>query len=224
MAQAYLPRFLRASSLALFANPGTTLADMQDFLTDDQVRKNLLGNVKDETVLSFWNYFDKMSAQNRRQQIDPLVGRLESLFLGSSIIRNIVRRQSSIDFRRAIENKEIIFIRLPLMTLGQDARLIGTLLLAQIHAAIFSFADLPEAKRPGFSLYIDEVQHFVTQDFNEMHTEGRKFGVRVTIAHQHRSQLPEFLQASTMTAKTKIGFRPTTLDSREMAHLYLTGH
>ena len=75
----------------------------------------------------------------------------------------------------------MILIRLPLKTLPQDARLIGTLLIALIHAAIFSFADIPEEQRPGFSLYIDEFQHFVTSDISEMFTEGRKFGVRVTV-------------------------------------------
>jgi len=139
-------------------------------------------------------------------------------------VRNIVgQRETSIDFRKAIENKEIIFIKLPIKTLGQDARLIGTLLIAQIHAAIFSFSDMPEDKRPGFSLCVDEFQHFATSDFSEMFTEGRKFGVRVTVAHQYRAQLPSFLRESTLTARTKVCFQTVPEDAREMAHFYLNG-
>src|SRR5205807_5984803 len=111
--------------------------------------------------------------------------------MGRSLIRNIIGQpETSINFRSAIENKEVILIRLTLKTVAQDARLVGTLLIALIHAAIFSFADVPEQQRPGFSLYIDEFQHFVTTDISEMFTEGRKFGIRLTVSHQYRSQLP----------------------------------
>jgi hypothetical protein len=75
--------------------------------------------------------------------------------------------------------------------------------------------------RPGVSLYIDEVQNFTTPMFSELLSEGRKFGARVTIAHQYRGQLPPYLQAATMTTGTKICFQVSPEDAREMAHLFL---
>src|SRR5260370_40221675 len=55
--------------------------------------------------------------------------------MGRSLVRNIVgQRQTTINFRRAIENREVIFIKLPLKTVPQDARLIGTILQSEIHA------------------------------------------------------------------------------------------
>ncbi len=223
--QQYLPRYLRAAIIALIANPGSTLVDMYAFLTNDSVRHRMLQAVTDQSVRQFWQMqYDDLSPAQRFQRVESLLGRLESLLMGRSLVRNIVgQRETTINFRKAIENKEVIFIRLPLKTVAQDARLIGTLLIAQIHAAIFSFADIPEQQRPGFSLFVDEFQHFATADFSEMFTEGRKFGVRVTVAHQYRGQLPTFLQQSTMTARTKICFQVTPEDAREMAHLFMGG-
>ncbi len=225
LGQQHLPRFVRAATIALFANPGSTLVDMHKFLLDDKMRHEMLKNVTDPTVTQFWqSQYDDLSMSARLQRVEPLIGRLESLFMGRSLVRNIVgQRETSIDFRKAIENKEIIFIKLPIKTLAQDARLIGTLLIAQLHAAIFSFSNIPEHERPGFSLYVDEVQHFATSDFGEMFTEGRKFGVRVTVAHQYRNQLPGYLQDSTMTARTKVIFQTTPDDARELAHLFPGG-
>jgi hypothetical protein len=224
LTQQYLPRYLRAATLALFANPGSTLVDMHTFLVDEITRQRMLRAVTDPSVLRFWQSYDELSPSARRQQVEPLIGRLESLFMGRSLVRNIVgQRETSIDFRRAIEHKEIIFIKLPIKTLAQDAKLIGTFLIAQIHEAIFSFADMPEHQRPEFSLYVDEFQHFATSDFSEMFTEGRKFGVRTCFSHQYRGQLPSFLRESTMTARTKVCFQLTPEDAREMAHLYLHG-
>src|SRR5204862_2081582 len=74
--------------------------------------------------------------------------------------------------------------------------------------------------RPGVSLYVDEFQHFATSDFSELFTEGRKFGVKVTVAHQYRNQLPSYLRDSTMTARTKVVFQTTPDDGREMAQLF----
>jgi len=225
MSQHYLPRYLRAAIISLFYNPGSTFLDMYTLLTNDSFRHRLLQAVTDQSVRQFWQMqYDDLSMAQRIQRVEPLVGRLESLMMGRSLIRNIIGQpETSINFRQAIENREVILIRLPLKTLPQDARLIGTLLIALIHAAIFSFADIPEEQRPGFSLYIDEFQHFVTSDISEMFSEGRKFGVRITVAHQYRSQLPAFLQAATMTARTKACFQVTPEDSREMAHLFVGG-
>jgi len=225
MSQAYLPRYLRAAIIVLSANPGSTLVDMLTFLTNDSVRRQMLQNVHDPSVRQFWQtQYDDLSPALRYQRLEPLVGRLESLFMGRTLVRNIVGQvKTSIDFRQAIENREIIFVKLPLKTIGQDARLIGMMLVALIHAATFSFGDMPEHMRPGFSLYCDEFQNFATKDFSEMFTEGRKFGARVTVAHQYRSQLPADLQASTMTAGTKVCLRVTPEDSREMAHLFMGG-
>jgi hypothetical protein len=220
--QQHLPRYVRAATIVLLANPGSTLVDMHRLFLDDAVRMEMLKNVTDQTVRQFWlTQYDELSINERLKRVQPLLSRLEALFMGRSLVRNIIgQRQTTIDFRKAIENKEIIFIKLPVKTLAQDARLIGTILVAKLHAAIFSFGDVPEKQRPGVSLYVDEFQNFATPDFAELFTEGRKFGVKVTVAHQYRSQLPDFLRASTMTARTKICFQLTPEDAREMAHLF----
>jgi hypothetical protein len=222
VSQQNLPRYLRAATITLLANPGSTLVDMYTFLEDQSYRGRLLSNVADPTVRQFWHLqYDNLGQHERYQRVQPLIGRLEALFMGRNLIRNIVgQRQTTINFRKAIEQHQLIFIKLPGKTIPQDAGLVGTILLAQLHAAVFSFADVPEAQRPGVSLYVDEFQHFATSDFAELLTEGRKFGVRLTIAHQNRSQIPNFLQASTMTTRTKVCFRLTPDDSREMAHVF----
>lgn len=223
MNQAYLPRYLRAAIITLAANRGATLVDMYTFLTNDGFRQRMLQNVYDQSVRGFWQtQYDDLSASQRYQRVEPLVGRLESILMGRSLVRNIVgQRQTTINFRRAIEEAAKIFIKLPLKTIPQDARLIGAIILSEIQASIFSFADTPEHLRPGVSLYVDEFANFATPLFSELFTEGRKFGARVTVAHQYRGQLPQFLREATMTAATKICFQVSPEDAREMAHLFL---
>ena len=227
LSQQNLPRYLRAATITLLSNPSTTLVDMYDFLLNDSLREKMLRNVSDSTITQFWEYqYNSKSPSVRVREVAPLLSRLETLFMGRSLVRNIIGQSATtIDFRKAIENKEILLIKLPLKTLPQDARLIGTMLIAQIHAAIFSFANLPQVQRPGFSLFVDEFQHFATTDFSEMFTEGRKFGARVTLAHQFRDQIPDTLKSvrsAMLTARTKACFQTTPEDAREMTRVFET--
>jgi hypothetical protein len=221
LSQANLPRYLRMAIHVFLANSGTTLPDMYDFLIDDAYRRKLLANVTDKNVLQFWQAkYDSLPPNTRLSKVDPLLGRLEQLFAGRTLVRNIVgQRDNTINFREAIEQRQIIFVKLPIETLGQDARLVGAFLLSQIHAAVFSFGDLPPEKRPGVSLYMDEFQEFATSDIERLFTQGRKFGLRLTVAHQFRGQLRlKEVREATMTAWTKVCFQLTPEDGRELAH------
>lgn len=216
--QQNLPRYVRAATIVFLDNPGATVADMLRFLLDPAFRAQMLGNVRDPDVRRFWAAYEALTPTKQQTVVQPLINRLESLFMGRSLVRNIVgQRKSTISFRKAIEEKQIILVKLPLKTVAQDARLVGTIILTQLYSAVFSFGDLPEAQRPGVSLYVDEFQHFATPDFASLFSEGRKFGVRLTLAHQYRGQLPDYLQDSTRTARTKIVFRVTAEDGKEMA-------
>jgi hypothetical protein len=67
--------------------------------------------------------------------------------------------------------------------------LIGVMLLAPIHAATFAFAKMLWNERPGFTPFVDEFQHFAASDFAQRYKEARKFGARITVAHQDRQDL-----------------------------------
>jgi len=220
--QQYLPMFLPNTIQVFLDNPGKTLVDMIRFFRDDAFRAAMLQNVKDPMLKDFWHYeYDKRGDTERRQRAQSLMNRLVTLFTGHSLVRNILGQpQTTISFRKAIEAKQIIFIKLPTTNIRHVARLIGTILLAQIEAAVFSFGDIPEAQRPGVSLYMDEFQEFATEDIERLFTQGRKFGMRLTVAHQQRDQLPGFLQSAVMTARTTVCFRLTPEDGREMAHFF----
>jgi GTPase SAR1 family protein len=218
-----LEKYLGNIAPVFFAHPGYTIAEIPKFLRDDTFRKHMLSSKAVRLfVREFWEEeYEGMSASRRQTETASLSTRLNR-FVRSPIVGNIIGQSSTtIDFRRAIENKEIIFIRLPIKTLPEDAAFIGTMLIAQIHAAIFSFGDLPLEKRPGFSLFVDEFQHFATSDFAEMFTEGRKFGSRVTVAHQFRGQIPEYLASATLTARTKICFQAQGEDAGKIAALFV---
>jgi len=222
-ARMFLEKYLENIALVFLENPGFTMADIPRFLADVAFRQTLTKSMKNAYVRDFWEEYNSLSPSKQREETAPLVNRLHS-FLNKPLVRNIVgQKTSKLDFRVAIQQGHILLIRLPIKTLGEIANLIGTMLVALIHGATFSFENKPRSGRPGFSLYVDEFQNFSTMDFAELFTEARKYKARQVVANQYTKQLDlEELREAVTTAYTIVAFRTTDDDSRKLAPLFST--
>jgi hypothetical protein len=80
--------------------------------------------------------------------------------------------------------------------------------LTKIKQAGMARARIPEKKRTDFYLYIDEFQNIVTETFENILSEARKYGINLTIAHQYMGQLlPKVLSAVLGNTGTIVSFR-----------------
>jgi len=216
-----LEKLLRYITLTFLEHPGHTLADIPLLLSDSAYRARIVNQLTNQNVKAYWQQeYDAMSPGERRTETYALTNRL-SAFLTVPYVKNIVSQQkNTLDFQRAILEQEVLFIRLPYKRMKGFASLVGTILLAQLHAATFAFGEMDWDQRPGYSLYIDEFQNFATSDFAELYKEGRKFGVRITVAHQDRQDLLPENRSATLTASTIVSFQPTPHDAAEIAPVF----
>jgi type IV secretory pathway TraG/TraD family ATPase VirD4 len=69
--------------------------------------------------------------------------------------------------------------------------------LTKIKQAGMERAGMPEsAKQMTFYIYVDEFQNVVTQTFENILSEARKYGLNLTMAHQYVGQIiPKVHQA-----------------------------
>ena len=69
-------------------------------------------------------------------------------------------------------------------------------------------ASLPEAERKDYYLYVDEFHNLMTETFENILSEARKYGICLTVAHQYMGQLiPKVQQAVLGNTGTIIVFR-----------------
>src|SRR5207248_7777845 len=82
----------------------------------------------------------------------------------------------------------------------EERQLLGSLLVSQLQLATMRRAEMPEAERKPFVLYIDEFQNFASdaESLEKILSEARKYGLGLVLAHQFTSQLPAELAAPTM--------------------------
>lgn len=224
----YFRKILRHVVITLIENPQLTLADVRRLLLDEEYRQQYTSYLANSETRSFWqDEYDQLSVNKRNSETNPLRGRLDEL-LTEPVIKNILKQTyKTVNIRKLIEEQAILLVKLPVNeeAYKYSAPVVGTLLMAMIYAAIFSFADTPQARRPGCTLVVDEFQNFATDEYAKLFEQGRKYNVKQFLAHQHRQQFMRgdtgsTNEAATLSANTIVAFRTIPKDSTEIASLF----
>src|SRR3972149_516984 len=214
-----LEHILRHSILTLLEIPGSTLLDIQRLLTDKEYRGRVINGIRHQQVREFWlNEFEKYSAWLRSEATAPVLNKVGQ-FLTSTPLRNIVgQRENTFDLRSVMDSGKILIVNLAKGKIGEDnASLLGSMLVTKIQLAAMSRAELPEAKRRPFYLYVDEIHNFLTLSFADILSESRKYGLNLVLAHQHMDQVDEKIRGAIFgNVGTIISFRVGTFDAREL--------
>lgn len=187
---------LQNTLYALLEYPGATLLGVNRMLTDKVFRKQVVDNVTDTQVKSFWvdefaKYTDRYAAE-----ATPAIQNKIGQFLSNPLIRNMVgQSHSTFDMRKLMDEKKILIVNLSKGRVGEgNANLLGGMLITRIYLAAMSRADLPAERLqalPNFYFYVDEFQSFANKTFADILSEARKYKLALTIAHQYVEQMEE---------------------------------
>jgi energy-coupling factor transporter ATP-binding protein EcfA2 len=215
---------------ALLDCQNTSLLGVNRMLVDGNYRAWVVRQIQDPFIRSFWqdefaNYNDRFV----REAIAPIQNKIGQ-FLMNPPIRNILGQvKSKVNFRFMMDTGRVFIANLSKGKLGADkANLLGSLLTTQFQLAAMSRADVPEAERRDFHLFIDEFHNFTTDSFAAILAEARKYRLCLTLSHQYLGQLSlEVRQAVFGNAGTMITFRIGHTDAellaKEFANTFIPG-
>lgn len=205
-----LEHVFRFTCLALLDYPHATMRGMISMLTDRNYRQKVVEYITDDMVKRFFAIeFADWSEKFDTDAIIPLVNKLGQ-FLSDPLLRNIFgQKQNKIDISTLMNEGKIILINLSKGRLGEEnSSFLGSIFLTKIKQAGMERASIPEQDRTDFYLYVDEFQNVVTQTFENILSEARKYGLNLTIAHQYVGQiLPRVHQAILGNVGSVICFR-----------------
>lgn len=196
-----------------------TLVDLKRFLIERSFREEFLRTVDDEEIRYYWqNEFPQIKGK----PFAPLLTRLDT-FLRSKLIRHIVaQKKNMLDFRRIMDERKILLVRLSLGAIGQEnAYLLGSLLVSKLYQATLSRQNVAEENRPPFFLYLDEAHHFVAESMNQILSGVRKYKLGLVLAHQQLRQFQageaDVLSSVLSNCFTRICFRLDDADAERLA-------
>ena len=191
-----LEHVFRFTTLALLDYPYATMRGMISMLTDRNYRQKVVEYIEDDMVKRFWAIeFADWSEKFDTDAIIPLVNKLGQ-FLSDPMLRNIFgQRENKIDIEALMNSRKIILINLSKGKIGEEnSSFFGSMFLTKIKQAGMARAKLEPSERHDFYLYVDEFQNVVTDTFENILSEARKYGINLTIAHQYVEQLTSRIQ------------------------------
>lgn len=211
---------LRNSLYALLERNGSVLPDILRLYAEKDFRKSVAAGVRNETVRAFWTKeFEAYPDRHRLEMIAPIQNKLGALLSDPTLRRILVEPKLDLHFRKLMDEGGQLIVNLSKGQLGEDsASVLGSFLVSIIGLAALSRADAPPSERRLFFLYVDEFQTFTTLAFANMMAELRKYGLGLTLAHQHFHQLdPDVRHAVLGNAGTLIAFRVGAEDAPFLA-------
>ena len=205
-----LEHVFRFTVLALLDYPFATMRGMISMLTDRNYRQKVVEYIEDDMVKRFWAIeFADWSEKFDTDAIIPLVNKLGQ-FLSDPMLRNIFgQKENKIDLEEIMNKQKILLINLSKGKIGEEnSSFFGSMFLTKIKQAGMARAKLDPKDRADFYLYVDEFQNIVTDTFENILSEARKYGLNLIVAHQYVAQLlPKVEQAVLGNVGSIITFR-----------------
>jgi hypothetical protein len=201
---------LRSTLYALLERSGSTLPDILRLYSDEKFRKRFTRDIRNPVVRAFFTAeFEKYPARYRAEAVAPIQNKLGALLSDPLMYRMLVDPEVDLRLRGLMDGGGALLVNLAKGRIGEDsAATLGSLLVSTFGLAALSRADTPDADRHPFSLYVDEFPSFTTLAFATLMAELRKYGLGLTLAHQHLAQLePEVRAAVLGNAGTLVAFR-----------------
>jgi DNA helicase HerA-like ATPase len=216
------PRFANIALVAiltLIAN-GRTLIDLPRLLTNPDFRRDLLADIRDPEILSFWE--DRYDRWGREQplMIESILNKVTAFTLNPYLRTILGASQNRLRFREIMDEGKVFIADLGRCD-GETRRLLGSLIVTGLEQAALSRKDQAEARTP-FYFYVDEFQDFCANEgsaktFAQILSECRKFGLHLTLAHQTLTQLGVRMRGALGNIQTKIVFGIEREDAEIMA-------
>ncbi len=203
-----------------------TLFSAPDILNmKNNERQLLLDALPSSPRLHFQRQYWQNLAQNPREQsqiVQSSWNVLQYLLADDLVLRVFGTQRSTFDFTTLLRDGISLFCFLPKNENLAGARFLGKYLTTKLQHTAYR---RPQAEwQRAYALYLDEFHHFVDQTFADAMTNLRKFGLRVTNAHQTQSQPPfdtregqSLLKTIRANSRVKVLFRLDRPDAEQLS-------
>lgn len=213
---------LGGALLTLARIKGSNLLWLPQLLTDENFRRKIVSQVKDPIALEpFWRHYDGMKDTERRTEIAPVLNKLRQITYRPGLRNVLGQSEPKFSLADLFLKRKIVLVPLNRGLIGaESARLLGSLIVGLTWTLALSRANVAPEKRHMVSVYVDELQDYLSlpTSFSDALAQARGLGVAYTVAHQYRGQLPPDIKAGIdANCRNKIIFGLNSDDAKDMA-------
>ena len=192
-------------ALLLLIKTEMTLVDLPRLLIDQDFRDQLLTQADEPKLTEFFH--DRYDRWGRDAPVmrESSLNKVTAFSINPHLNLMLGQKDNRLDFRAIMDEGSILMLDLGRSDLETN-RLIGSLVVTGLELAMRR-----RKERTLWSLTIDEFAGYVANEGSEMTfahvlSEGRKFGLAMTVAHQTLSQLTPRIMGALSNVQTKVIF------------------
>lgn len=206
------------AALIVLIENNLTLMDMPRLLTNQEFREDCLQKVTEHSVIEFFHdRFDKWGKEAPLMR-ESTLNKIGAFSLNPRLKMMLGQSANHLDFRKIMDEGEILLLDLGRADVETN-RLIGSLVTTGLERAMRR-----RQNRNLWNLVIDEFAGYVANEGSvkslaHVFSEGRKFRLSMTVAHQDLSQLTPRLLGALSNVQTKVIFQVGRLDAEYFAKL-----
>jgi hypothetical protein len=206
------------AALIVLIENNLTLIDMPRLLTDKNFREQCLGQVTDGSVVEFFH--DRYDRWGRDAPVlrESTLNKIGAFSLNPRLRLMLGQKANHLDFRAIMDEGKVLLLDLGHSD-GETNRLIGSLVVTGLELAMRR-----RRNRKLWNLTIDEFAGYVANEGSvrtlaHVFSEGRKFKMSMTVAHQDMSQLTPRMLGALSNVQTKVVFGIGRHDAEYFAKL-----
>ena len=175
-----------------------TLLNVFDLINNPNYLNSMLPNIKDPSLLNFWNNEFKKAGDYQKVKMSFGVTTKIGRFLFSDIAKNVFgSSRPGLNFYELMNSHNVLIFKIAKGEIGEEnSSIFGTLILTKIQLSILARSKIQFNARHDFYLYVDEFQNFASLNFTQMLSEARKFKLYLIIAEQSLSQQDPLVTAT----------------------------
>jgi len=184
---------IRNTALLALEQDNPNLRMFYEILQNLNYRNKLIKSSNNLVIKEYFiNEFNKAGDYQRVKMVSGVTSKIGRL-LNSPLTSKIFNcNKSNIDFRNIINNKSKLICNLSKGNIGEhNSNMLGTVIIAKLQQASYSFSNFKPKDRTEHYLYIDEFSNFITPSFKQMVSESRKYKTYLYLSEQSLSQQDE---------------------------------
>lgn len=192
-----------------------TLLEMSFLLTNSQYRSQLLAQVSNPEVRTFfYERYDKNSNAMQSVMREAVLNKVTAFTVDQGTRHIVGQRKSTFSLQATIDDELWILLDLRKGRLGENAATFAGLFLTKLKNVIFS-----RRSRSLFTLYADELPNLVSagDSFETLLSECRKFAISVVSANQFLNQYLPAMRSAVVSVGTVLCFQLSAEDAPFMA-------
>jgi hypothetical protein len=206
-----------------------TLLEFPKLFQNSRFRKFLLEGGTDKQLRDAVKEAENVSGGDwQMNNLSPYITSKFSRFLQDTLLRRILGHgDMALNFRSIMDTGKVVVIKLARGRFGANVSdIITSQIVSRFRLAAMNRAELPKGERRPFFLYVDEFQAVADENFSQLLSESRKYGLGLILANQYAGQLRDqrgagnVLNAVLDNVGTIISYRVGAEDARLLAPIF----